>query len=182
MAQNGELTTGRDLLPVQREKRVADAVAAFLPAYDRIRDGVMERRAADMREGLAALRAIDLDGLERLLADLPRAGATEIAAAVGRLIAVTKHLDKTDGEIFQATLVQFIADEQPTRIGLGIAMRRVLLSARFTPSIAEVIEAVRSAESDLRSAKQRLEWLPDHAKAAEAFTTAQNAASRGDTP
>ncbi|HWV44084.1 hypothetical protein [Pseudorhodoplanes sp.] len=169
MAKSGELTQGSTVLPVQRERRIADAVAAFLPAYDKLRDGVMERRASDMRDGLAAVRAVDVAGLERLLADPPRATAVEIAEAAGVLIAVTKHLDKTDGEIFQRTLVQFIADEQPTRLGLAIAMRRVLLAAKFTPSIAEVIETLRAAESDLRSARQRLEWLPDHVKAAEAL-------------
>lgn len=172
MAETGELTDLREMIPVQQEKRVADAVAAFLPAYDKIRDGVLERRPADMRDGLAAVRAIDLAGLAATLDNLPRARTLDIVVAASGLIAVTKHLDKVDGAAFQDALVKFIADEQPTRLGLAIAMNRIILSAKFTPSIAEVVEALRAVESDLRSARQRLEWLPDHVKAAEAHLSA----------
>lgn len=167
MAQSDELILSRGAVRVCAEKRLPDHLAAFLAAYDTIRDGVMERRAADMRDGLEKLSLIDVPGLQKMLGTLPLASPVEITKAVGVLIAVTKHLDKTDGAIFQDTLEMFIADEQPTKLGLSLAMRRVLLTAKFTPSIAEVIEAVRAVESDLRSAKQRLEWLPDHVKAAE---------------
>lgn len=174
MVQTSELTSTsggriRDRSAVHREKRVADAVAAFLPAYDRLRDGVLGLSPSAAREGLALVRGIDIAGLAEVLSAPALATASDIVRAAGTLIAVTKHLDKVDGQLFQDTLVAFIADEQPTRLGLGLAMRRVILSSKFTPSIAEVIEALRSCESELRSAQQRLQWLPDHIHAAESF-------------
>lgn len=169
MAKTGELTPGRQVVPGS-DKRVADAVATLLPAYDRLRDGILAQRPSDCREGLASIRRVDCAALAvRLAEGQARASAVEITAAAAHLIAVTKHLDKVNGPVFQDTLVQFIADEQPTRAGLAIAMRQVILSARYTPSIAEVVEAIRAAESDLRSARRRLEWLPERIAEAESF-------------
>lgn len=171
MAQSAELTPQRGAtVPVRADKRIADAVASLLPAYDQLRDGLMEHRAFDIRDGLQRIKAMDLTRVGRdLAAGRAPAPAIEIEAAVGELIAVTKHLDKVDGPLFHAALVRFIADEQPTRIGLAVAMRRVILASRFTPSIAEVIETLKAVESDFRSAATRLELLPDRISEAESF-------------
>lgn len=171
MAQANQLTAPRGAIaPVRPEKRVADTVAELLAAYDCLRDGLLERRPSDVREGLARLKALDLDRIGKdLAAGRTPATAGEIEAAVGQLIAVTKHLDKVDGPLFHGALVRFISEEQPTRIGLTAAFRTVLLTARYTPSIAEVIEILKAAESDFRSATTRLESLPDRLKEGELF-------------
>lgn len=171
MVKNHELTAPRGAIaPVRPEKRIADTVAELLAAYDRLRDGLLERRPSDVREGLERLKVLDLDKIGKdLAAGRTPATAGEIEAAVGQLIAVTKHLDKVDGPLFHEALVRFIADEQPSRIGLATAMRRVQLTARYTPSIAEVIEALKAAEADFRSAATRLETLPNRIQETEMF-------------
>lgn len=171
MAQGTELSGGgASIARLQTTRRVSDAVAELLSAYDQLRDGLMARRISDAREGLARVKAMNLAAIA---ADIERgrAAATplEIEAAVGQLIGCTKHLNKVDGPLFHETLSEFIQQEKPTRLGLADAVRKVILSAKFTPSIAEVIETLRAVESDLRSARQRLEWLPDHVKAAEEY-------------
>lgn len=164
------VATGSSLPASRMVKKFGDTIEHFMPAYDKLRDGAMKFQPTLAREGLEAMKSVDIGEFARHLeAWCVPASKQEIEAAVGEIIAVTKHLDKVDGPLFHAALVRFISDEQPSRIGLAVAARRVLLSARFTPSIAEVIEAVKSIEMDLRSAKQRIEWLPDHVKAAEAF-------------
>lgn len=171
MAEQNSLTLPNGALPaVRSDRRLQAAIDILLPAYDDLRDGEMDGRAQQVRDGLNRLTALRWQELIGPIESGRRAATVDdIRLAVAELFAVTKHLDKVDGPVFQAALIQDIGDEEPTRLGLALALRKVRQTCRYMPSLAEVIDALRASESALRSAVTRLERLPDLIGRAEAF-------------
>lgn len=156
------------------EAKLEASVTAVLAAYGDLRDALEARNPDRIARTLPAAEAVPVPELRRQVA-LAKAPAEldEIRARVAHLIAVTKHLEKVDGE-FGPTLVEDLRAERPSQIALVTAMRRLRTSCKFLPSIAEVIEAVREVEATYRSATYRLENLPD--RIAEARATVGPAA------
>jgi septal ring factor EnvC (AmiA/AmiB activator) len=98
-----------------------------------------------------------IEALDRL--DQP-ATKNDIRVQVMMLIAAYPNNTRADLKIYSATLAEDIGAAGPGRLALDTACRRVRRSCRFTPSIAEVLEALTTATKQIRDAR----WKRAHVR------------------
>lgn len=96
-----------------------------------------------------------------------RASREDIAAALGTLIAAFPHSQKVDLRLFGRILSADVAALEPTIFAIDAACIRLRQSCRFIPTIAEVLAAISSAESELSATERRLRRLPQVVEHAE---------------
>jgi hypothetical protein len=96
-----------------------------------------------------------IEALDRL--DHP-ATKNDIAVQVMMLIAAYPNNTRADLKIYSATLAEDIGAAAPGRLALDWACRRLRRTCKFTPSIAEVIEALATATKQIRGAR----WQREH--------------------
>jgi hypothetical protein len=120
---------------------------------------------ATLRTAIARVEALDLQDLGgRLDAALRPATVKDVGVLLARLVAgyPTKNRDPE----FSTILFDEVAAVQPSLGGLDAAVRYVLRSSKFLPSIAEVLEALGEAERRLHSKRQELAKTPERLDAA----------------
>lgn len=113
------------LLVDLRLKATDDEVAALLPAVSRMR--------------------------QRIVNDHREATRNEVIKCLGTMLACMTG-NKQDNAIYAKVLQADVIEEKPSIGAIEVACRRLRQTQTFTPSIAEVLTAVREAQREVRSA------------------------------
>lgn len=104
-------------------------------------------------------------GIERLrdlVAERRRpATKVEIAKLVTLLVASKANTARVDGELYIRMLIEDIGAQAPSVGALDDACRHLRRTLKWLPECSEVLDALRAAESRLRSATWLLDRLPD---------------------
>lgn len=91
------------------------------------------------------------------------ASVAETKTELALLVGAFPNASKGDLRIFGRMLVEDVAAQRPCVAALALACRRLRRTARFVPTIAEVLEAIAAAEVDVLLRARTLErfgpWL-----------------------
>jgi hypothetical protein len=155
------VSKGRSTLPTVRPPEALEmAVNSALKVVDAVRPSTMPANAPEMRAALTRAEALDLDDLRRRLDDASQpATVKQVAVLCARLVAgyPTKNRDPEFGSI----LFEETAASQPSLAALEAAVRHLMRTEKFLPSIAEVLEALDEAESHLAYKRRELAAAPE---------------------
>jgi hypothetical protein len=167
-------TSGSAMLPaVQPQEALEMTVDSALRLIDGVHlsdfhDGQSEsQKAGALRTAIAKIEALDLQALQdRLDAIMQPATIKQIGVALARLVAgyPTKNRDP----MFANVLFDEISSVQPSFGEMDLAIRRLLRTEKFLPSIAEVLEALSDAERDLNEKRRKLAKAPGRIEATRA--------------
>jgi len=142
----------------QRAVAAEDALLAFMPALERMREGARARdRAACLpdKKAIAVLAEADdvsdaeLVELEETLgaARSQRPDARITAILAGALIDAIPAGLRGDPEPYLRWLVHDLAEAEMPPVAVALAFRNLRRSAKFCPSIGEALEAAEKARS-----------------------------------
>lgn len=173
----GELiVVNRNLRSLADERAVEADRVAFKAAYDELADGLDKSHRQMLQRAIPAIEALPLDRYRAAFAAGAQAATkAEIAVHVTKLVAVMKHFSGAiDLPAYIETLVGDLLEvDDPAEVNLlGLAMgcKKIRLTCKTFPSIADVVETVRLATSEAYYARERIErGLPEKLAAAKAF-------------
>jgi hypothetical protein len=96
---------------------------------------------------------IAANGLDRAIGELDRAVApacgADLKTELAMLVGCFPNSGKNDLRVFGKMLLEDVAAQRPSVAALSLACRRLRRTARFVPTISEVLEAIRAAEVDV---------------------------------
>lgn len=172
----GELiVVNRNLRSLADERAIEADRVAFKAAYDELAEALDRKHRQMIQRAIPAVEALPLERYRAAFA----AGAqvatkAEIAVHVTKLVAVMKHFSGAiDLPAYIETLtgdLDDLADPAANLLGLAMGCKKIRLTCKTFPSIADVVEAVRAASSEARAALDRVEnRLPEKLELARAF-------------
>jgi len=123
--------------------------------------------AEQLAESIRKAELLVTNGFDRTVAEITKATSpasiaetkTELALLVGGF----PNSGKNDLRVYGRMLVQDVRAAQPSVAALALACRRLRRTSRFVPTIAEVLEAIATAEVDIllraRTIERVVPWL-----------------------
>jgi hypothetical protein len=150
------------LLPAERLEEETKALALEI--------GRITTQPASAEQLAEAIRKAELlvaNGFDRTLAELTKATspatAAETKTELALLVGAFPNSGKNDLRVYGRMLVVDVSAQRPSVAALALACRRLRRTARFVPTIAEVLEAIATAEVDVLLRARTLErfgpWL-----------------------
>jgi hypothetical protein len=123
--------------------------------------------AAQLVESIRKAELLVANGLDRTLAEISRAtspaSGAETKSELALLVGAFPNSGKNDLRVYGRMLVEDVAAQLPSLAALSLACRRLRRTAKFVPTIAEVLEAIAAAEVDVLLRARTLErfgpWL-----------------------
>ena len=123
--------------------------------------------AEQLAESIRKAELLVANGFDRTLAEITKAtspaSVAETKTELALLVGAFPNASKGDLRIFGRMLVEDVAAQRPSVAALSLACRRLRRTARFVPTIAEVLEAIAAAEVDVLLRARTLErfgpWL-----------------------
>jgi len=92
-------------------------------------------------------------GLDSALAELNRArlpaSRVEVKSELAMLVGAFPNSGKNDLRVYGRMLVEDVAAQEPSAAALSLACRGLRRTARFVPTIAEVLEAIARAQENV---------------------------------
>jgi hypothetical protein len=125
------------------------------------------KSAEQLAESIRKAELLIVNGFNRTLAEIAKATApasvAETKTELALLVGAFPNASKGDLRIFGRMLVEDVAAQRPSVTALSLACRRLRRTARFVPTISEVLEAIGTAEVDVLLRARTLErfgpWL-----------------------
>jgi hypothetical protein len=152
------------LCPAERLDEEAKTLALEI---SRIITTTQPKSAEQLAESIRKAELLIVNGFNRTLAEIAKATApasvAETKTELALLVGAFPNASKGDLRIFGRMLVEDVAAQRPSVAALSLACRRLRRTARFVPTISEVLEAIGTAEVDVLLRARTLErfgpWL-----------------------
>jgi hypothetical protein len=150
------------LCPAERLEEETKALALEIG-----RITIQPASAEQLAESIRKAELLVANGFDRTLAEITKASSAahgaEVKSELALLVGAFPNSGKNDLPIYGRMLVEDVAAQRPSVAALSLACRRLRRTARFVPTIAEVLEAIATAEVDVLLRANTLErfgpWL-----------------------